>query len=49
MDMLIPLLFMLIGFTAFFGWLLCKRLQGEILNREKRTRWVQELIRGASA
>lgn len=49
MDMLIPLLCMLIGFTAFFGWLLCKRLQGEILNRERRTRWVEELIRGDSA
>ena len=49
MDMLIPLLIMIIGFTAFFGWLLCKRLQGEILKRERQTRWVDELIKGRTA
>ena len=49
MDMLIPLLIMIIGFTAFFGWLLCKRLQGEILKRERQTRWVDGLIKGRTA
>tara|TARA_B100000029_G_scaffold515943_1_gene625675 strand:+ start:2391 stop:3143 length:753 start_codon:yes stop_codon:yes gene_type:complete len=44
MDMLIPLLFMIAGFTILFAWLMSKRLQGEILRRENNTRWVRELI-----
>ena len=43
MDMLIPLLIMIAGFTVCFAWLLCKRLQGEILRREGGTRWVRKL------
>jgi hypothetical protein len=34
---------------VFFAWLLCKRLQGEILEREGRARWVEQLMRGVSA
>ena len=49
MDMLAPLLVMIVGFTVFFAWLLCKRLQGEILEREGRARWVEQLMRGVSA
>ena len=49
MEMLIPLLIMLAGFSLFFGWLLCKRLQGEILRRESRTRWVRNLVAEAAA
>ena len=49
MDMLAPLLVMIVGFTVFFAWLLCKRLQGEILDREGRARWVEQLTEGASA
>ena len=48
-DMLIPLLIMLAAFSLFFGWLLCKRLQGEILRREMRTRWVRNLAAEAAA
>ena len=48
MDMLAPLLVMIVGFTVFFAWLLCKRLQGEILNREGRARWVEQLTGGGS-
>jgi len=39
----------LTGFSLFFGWLLCKRLQGEILRRESRTRWVRNLVAEAAA
>jgi heme exporter protein C len=49
MDMLAPLLVMIVGFTVFFAWLLCKRLQGEILNREGRARWVEQLTGEGSA
>jgi len=43
-DMLMPLLVMIVGFMLFFAWLLCKRLQGEILERERNARWVEKLI-----
>ena len=46
LDMLVPLLVMIVGFTLFFAWLLCKRLQGEILDREGRARWVEQLTGG---
>tara|TARA_B110000014_G_C20031263_1_gene535531 strand:+ start:185 stop:937 length:753 start_codon:yes stop_codon:yes gene_type:complete len=49
MDMLAPLLVMIVGFTVLFAWLLCKRLQGEILDREGRARWVAQLTGGVSA
>ena len=42
--MLIPLLINIVGFTAFFAWLVLTRLQGEVLEREKATRWVQQLV-----
>ena len=48
MDMLAPLLVMIVGFTVFFAWLLCKRLQGEILDREGHARWVAQLTGGAA-
>ena len=43
LDMLIPLLMMIAGFTLFFGWLLLNRLQGEIVERERDARWLQQL------
>ena len=49
MDMLAPLLIMIVGFTFFFGWLLAKRLQSEILDREGSSRWVQQLASEARA
>ena len=43
-DMLVPFLIMFAGFTLFFYWLLLIRLQGEIVERERDTRWIQELV-----
>jgi len=49
MDMLVPLLTMIAGFTLCFAWLILKRVQAEILDRESRARWVEQLVTGASA
>jgi len=43
-DMLYPLLAMILGFTLLFGALLARRIRTEVLYRERRTRWVRELI-----
>ncbi len=43
-DMLYPLLAMILGFTLVFGALLARRIRTEVLYRERRTRWVRELI-----
>ena len=43
-DMRIPLFAMLIGFTLLFGSLLLRRVRTEVLFRERRTRWVREMI-----
>ena len=43
LNMLVPLLIMIVAFSVFFAWLLLKRLQGEILDRERNARWVQQL------
>src|SRR3984957_8514286 len=43
-SMLWPLLSMLLGFMLFFGAVLCMRLQGEVLNRERQAKWVREAI-----
>lgn len=42
-SMLVPFLLSVVGFTAFFWWLLLNRLQGEIVERERDTRWIREL------
>jgi heme exporter protein C len=44
-DMWVPLLLSVLGLYLIFGWLACLRVQTEILTRESRTRWVQELVR----
>jgi heme exporter protein C len=49
MDMLAPLLTMIAAFTLGFGWLVLRRLQAEILDRERRTRWVEQLAAGGGA
>jgi len=49
MDMLVPLLPMIVGFTLCFAWLILKRLQAEILDRERRTRWVEQLVTEGAA
>ncbi|HEU4620335.1 MAG TPA: heme ABC transporter permease CcmC [Gammaproteobacteria bacterium] len=46
-NMLVPLLIMLAGFTLCFLWLVLNRLQGQIVERERNTRWLQELAEAA--
>jgi heme exporter protein C len=43
MSMLIPLFIMLVGYQIYFGWVLCRRLQGEIVRRERTASWLQDL------
>lgn len=42
-DMLWPLLVMILGFTLFFLAVLTRRVQGEVLDRERQARWAQDL------
>jgi heme exporter protein C len=42
-DMLWPLLVMILGFTLFFMAVVTRRVQGEVLRRERSARWAQEL------
>jgi heme exporter protein C len=44
-SMLWPLLSMFVGFMAFYGAMLCMRLQGEVLNRERQAKWVREAVK----
>lgn len=44
-SMLVPLLIMAVAFKVFYLSLLLSRARAEILHRERRTRWVQELAR----
>ncbi|MGO9424980.1 MAG: heme ABC transporter permease [Steroidobacteraceae bacterium] len=44
-SMLWPLLSMFLGFTCFFGAVLCMRLRGEVLNRERQANWVREAVK----
>jgi len=46
-SMLIPFLLMVGGFTLLFYWLLLRRLQAEIIERERGARWLSELVAGA--
>ena len=43
-GMLYPLLAMIFGFTLIFGALLLRRVRAEVLFRERRTRWVKDLV-----
>lgn len=43
-SMYVPLLVMLIAFYLFFCWVVAVRMQNEIIHRERRTRWVRELV-----
>jgi heme exporter protein C len=45
-DMLWPLLFTFFGFGLLFAWMLMNRLRGEIVQRERHTRWLQEYLAG---
>lgn len=42
--MLYPLLAMIFGFSLLFGALLLYRVRSEVLSRERRARWVRELL-----
>jgi heme exporter protein C len=39
-----PLLSMTLGFMLFYGAVLCIRLRGEVLNRERSAAWVRETV-----
>lgn len=43
-EMLYPLLGMIVGFSLLFGALLLSRVRAEVLYRERRARWVREMI-----
>jgi heme exporter protein C len=43
-SMVIPLLLMILGFTLFFGACLLKRIQVEILERERNAAWTADLV-----
>ena len=44
-SMLWPLLTMLLGFTCFYVAVVCMRLRGEVLNRERQSAWVREAVK----
>lgn len=44
-SMLWPLLSNFLGFMLFFGAVLCIRLRGEVLNRERQATWVREALK----
>jgi heme exporter protein C len=43
-EMLVPFLIMVAAFTLTFYWLLLRRLQAEIIEREGDARWIRELV-----
>jgi len=43
-SMLVPLLLMLAGFSAYFVALLLMRARGELLRRERQARWMAEAL-----
>jgi heme exporter protein C len=45
LSMLWPLLSMMLGFMCFYGAVLCIRLRGEILDRERQATWVREAVK----
>jgi heme exporter protein C len=44
LSMLWPLLSMWLGFMLFFFAVLCVRVQGEVLNRERQSAWVRQVV-----
>jgi heme exporter protein C len=43
-EMLYPLLGTIFGFSLLFGALLLSRVRAEVLYRERRARWVREMV-----
>jgi len=48
-EMWLPLLVMVLGFYCFFAAVLFMRTRNEILDRERRTQWVRELVQKVSS
>ncbi|MEM6513861.1 MAG: heme ABC transporter permease CcmC [Pseudomonadota bacterium] len=48
-DMLWPLLANLLGFSLVLGAVLLRRIRTEVLYRERRKRWVRDLVLGSEA
>jgi heme exporter protein C len=44
--MLWPLLLMIFASTLFFGAMLVQRVRAEILDRERNSRWVRDMVSG---
>jgi hypothetical protein len=44
--MLWPLLLMMLGFVLYFAAVMCDRLRGEILKRERNASWLPETLVG---
>lgn len=47
-SMAYPLIWMIITFYVIYAWLLIVHTRQEVLQREKRTRWVQDLVEQSS-
>ena len=47
-EMYLPLLVMVLGFYCFAGYCVLSSMRTEVLNRERQTRWVAELVKGSS-
>lgn len=47
-EMLYPLILMIFGFYCFYVWAMLLAMRSEILQRERNTRWVRELIVGTN-
>ena len=44
LSMLIPLLIMAVAFQFYYLWAMLLRVRNEILEQEKRSNWVKQLI-----
>jgi heme exporter protein C len=45
-EMLWPLMIMILGFSIFFFAIIMRRTAAEIMNREKKTRWIGAIFTG---
>jgi len=43
-EMLWPLMIMILGFSLFFFGIIMRRTAAEIMNREKKTRWIGSIF-----
>ena len=48
-DMLWPLLVLILASTVFFGAILLARVRAEVLDRERNSRWVREMVESEPA